>query len=84
MGFNIDRLLYGTYSKYIFSIILGFGLATLFRKVCNDKNCLRFVGPEINTVQDKVYKFNESCYKFKTKAVSCSKDKKHVSINMNV
>ena len=31
----VKRLLYNPYSDYIISIILGFGLATLFRKVCN-------------------------------------------------
>lgn len=82
MPVNMDRLLYGTYSKYIFSIILGFGLATMFRKVCNDKNCLRFVGPRIKEVDDKVYQFNKSCYKFKPKAVSCSKNKKQVNVRL--
>ena len=80
MAFNVNRILYGTYSKYVFSIILGFGLATLFRKVCNDKNCIRFVGPNIKDVDNKVYKFNDTCYKFKPKAVSCSKSKKQVSV----
>ena len=81
MGLNINRVLYGTYSKYVFSIILGFGLATLFKKVCNDKNCLRFVGPNMKEINNKYYKFNDSCYKFKPKAVSCSKQKKQVKLN---
>ena len=29
---NLQRLLHGKYSKIIFLIILGFGLATFFRK----------------------------------------------------
>jgi hypothetical protein len=76
---NINRILYGTYSKYVFSIILGFGLATLFRKVCNDSNCLRFIGPNMEQINDKIYEFNKTCYKFKPKAVSCNKQKKQVN-----
>ena len=80
MGFNIDRLLYGTYSKYVFSIILGLGLATLFRKACNDKNCIRFTAPELKLMEDKIYQFNNQCYKFKPKAVTCDRSKKIVNI----
>jgi hypothetical protein len=78
MGFNINRLLYGTYSKYVFSIILGFGLATLFRKVCKDQNCIRFTAPNLKEMEDKIYQFNNQCYKFKPKAVTCNKTKKQV------
>ena len=36
----IKRLLHGRFSKYVISAILGIGLATLFRKACNSRNCL--------------------------------------------
>ena len=50
--------------KIFISIFLGLGLATLFRKVCNDKNCLVFHGPVISEIDGKTYQFGESCYKY--------------------
>ena len=75
----LKRLLYGKYSKYVISAILGIGLATLFRKVCNDRNCLIFKGPKINLIEKKVFKHNNKCYKFKHESCSCNNNKKIVN-----
>jgi len=75
---EIKRLLYGKYSDYVISIILGFGLATLFRKVCNERNCLIFKAPKINKIENKTYRFDNSCYKVKHKQVQYDKSKKHI------
>lgn len=75
---DIKRLLYGKYSKYIISIILGFGLATLFRKVCNDRNCLIFKGPNIKNIENRVFKYDDDCYKVKHKSVNYDENKKNV------
>ena len=32
--------------KIVVSIILGLGIATLFRKVCNHRNCIIIKGPK--------------------------------------
>ena len=40
---HIDRLL-KTETGIVVSILLGLGLASLFRKVCHDDKCLRFNG----------------------------------------
>ena len=50
----LQRLLNSKMGKITLSIILGFGLATLFRKVCTDKNCLVFNGPIIS--ETDIYK----------------------------
>ena len=34
---NFRRLIYTDIGRYIISILLGLGLATLFRKVCNEE-----------------------------------------------
>ena len=73
---NIKRLLYTPVSKYVISIVLGFGLATLFRKVCKDRNCILFKAPEIEKIENSVYKYNDKCYKFKSKAETCDYSKK--------
>ena len=50
---NLRRLLESELGKNIISILLGLGLATLFRKVCTDKNCIRFNGPIIMILKIK-------------------------------
>lgn len=75
---NFQRLLHSKIGKIIISILLGLGLASLFRKACNDRNCITFKGPKLSEIRNKVYKFNDKCYTFKTEGESCSKLKKQV------
>jgi hypothetical protein len=56
---NFKRLLYTPIGKILISIVLGIGLATLFRKVCNDKNCIVYNGPVIQDIDNKVYKHGD-------------------------
>lgn len=76
---NIQRLLYGKYSKIIFSIILGFGLATFFRKACNRKNCYNFVAPNMKKVENNIYKYDNKYFKFKAHAKKCDNSKKIIN-----
>lgn len=57
--------------KCVVSIILGFGLASIFRKSCESRNCLLFKGPPFLDIQENVYKYDDKCYKFSEKAVKC-------------
>lgn len=75
---NFKRLLYSTIGKYIISILLGLGLATLFRKVCNERNCIVFRGPKLNKIKNQIFKFNDRCYKFDEQIEKCSNNKKIV------
>jgi len=59
--------------RIIISIILGLGISALFRKVCNDRNCLIIKGPPIGSVINNVYNFEDKCYKYRVKAVKCDK-----------
>ena len=79
MVFQVKRLLYGRYSKIVISAVLGLGLATLFRKVCNERNCMVFRPPDMNEIKSSTYKYNDKCYKFTEKPVKCNKAKKRVS-----
>jgi hypothetical protein len=73
-------MLYTDVGRIIISLLLGLGLATLFRKVCTDKNCIEFRGPIISDVEDHIYQYGENCYKYKIKPVKCDKSKKTVDI----
>ena len=66
--------------KIILSILLGFGIATLFRKACNDRNCLIFSAPSINKIKGKVFGFNNKCYKYNEKNATCNPNKKLIKM----
>ena len=78
---NVRRLLYTSFGKNLISIILGLGLASLFRKVCRERNCLIFKGPDISNIQKQTYQYGDKCYNFKENAASCSKTKKTVEFH---
>uniref|UniRef100_A0A6C0I5A2 Uncharacterized protein n=1 Tax=viral metagenome TaxID=1070528 RepID=A0A6C0I5A2_9ZZZZ len=78
---NLDRLLYTPTGQIILSIILGLGLATLFRKACTEKDCIDFHGPVISEFQDKVYKHGEKCYKYTVTPNKCDITKRIVDIS---
>ena len=63
---NFQRLVNTTTGRNIISILLGIGLATLFRRACTDKNCIVFNGPVISEVEGKIFKHGEKCYKYST------------------
>lgn len=75
---NIRRLLYSEYSDIIISIILGFGLATLFRKICNERNCIVFQAPKNENIENQIFRHNNQCFKYKHKSEQCNTDKKKV------
>ncbi len=64
--------------KHIMSAILGFGLASLFRVVCKDRNCMVFKAPPLDFIEGKTYKDGDKCYKYSTKNIKCNKDVKSV------
>ena len=67
--------------KIFISILLGLGLATMFRTVCEGKNCIRFVGPVISEVDGKIYKHGEKCYKYVAESSGkCDETKRVVDI----
>lgn len=75
---NFKRLLYSPLGNIFISILLGVGLASFFRKACNERNCIKFIGPQAREIEKNVYKFDSKCYTFKTSAESCSAKKKQV------
>jgi hypothetical protein len=77
---NFKRLLYTSLGQFFISVLLGLGLATAFRKVCSDKNCIQFKGPIISEVEGKIYKHGNKCYKYVSENAKCDATKKSVHI----
>ena len=78
MNINFKRLLYSPVGKIFISIILGLGLATLFRKACKNRSCLVFHAAPLDKIKGQVFKYNGECYKFNPKSEKCTDSKKSV------
>lgn len=76
MGVHFGKFVHTKTGKTLMSLILGFGLASLFRKICKEKNCLLFYAPPIEELDDKIYKSNGKCVKYKPVATKCSMNAK--------
>lgn len=73
---NFKRLITTNIGRMVISILLGLGLASLFRRVCRDKSCIKFNGPIISMENDKIYKFNDKCYKYTYEPNNCNETKR--------
>ena len=77
---NLIKFVSTDTGKILMSIILGFGIASLFRKVCKGKKCVIYNAPPLTEFKDKTFKYDNKCYKFTPNNVTCnySSDKKIV------
>ncbi len=74
----LGRFVHTETGKIIMSILLGFGLASLFRTVCKDRDCIIFHAPPLDKIQDKIYKNGDKCYKYTPVATKCDANAKIV------
>lgn len=80
----INNVIKSQYGIYIISILLGLGLASLFRKACKNKNCMEFKGPKMSDLKDQIYSYNENCYQFNEESIKCGIRKRSVDFAENV
>ena len=66
--------------RYLMSIILGLGLASLFRTICKEKNCILFKAPPLDEMDGKVYKYQDKCYTYKSVSTKCDASKTDVIV----
>lgn len=71
----VERLFY-TYTGQLFiSGLFGLSLALLFKRVCKD-NCTIYIAPKKEDIDGKLFKLEDTCYKYKSTQVKCNdKDK---------
>ncbi len=69
---HLEKFVHTDTGKIIMSVLLGFGLASLFRTVCKDKQCLRFHAPPLEKINDKIYKSSNKCVKYNSVPTKCS------------
>lgn len=73
---KLKKLLYSETGRTIISILLGLGLASIFRFSCKNNNCIIFKAPPIKKIRGKIFKFDNKCYKFNEVAGKCRKTNK--------
>ena len=78
--FKISEAIHTYKGQIVISILLGLGLASLFRKVCNDRNCLIFKAPSMDEVTANTYTYGDKCYTFKSTSTKCNASKTNVEI----
>jgi hypothetical protein len=59
------------------SVILGLGLAAMFRQVCSKGNCIVIKGPNTAEVEKNVYKIKGDCFKYTPHVVKCKSTPSH-------
>lgn len=72
MQMGIKDLLKSDTGSIIISVVLGLGLAALFRKACVDNKCIVVKGPKSDEIQN-AYRMNGECYKYEPVYVECKK-----------
>jgi hypothetical protein len=60
----------------IIAIILGVGLAAIFRRSCRGDKCVVVTSPGHDEIRNNFYKLGENCYKYTPYAVDCESDEK--------
>jgi hypothetical protein len=75
----VKNLLHTNIGKIILSILLGLGLATIFRQVCNSKDCYKFIGPHHNALRDKIFATDSektNCFSLVEENIACGSKSK--------
>jgi hypothetical protein len=73
---RLSKFLETQTGRIIMSVILGFGLASIFKVSCKNKNCIVYRAPDINSINGNTYSFNDKCYNYNIKEVKCDKKKR--------
>jgi hypothetical protein len=75
---HLGKFVHTETGRIIMSILLGFGLASLFRTICKNKDCLIFRAPPLEQFKDKIYKSNGKCVKYTPVSTKCSINSKTI------
>jgi hypothetical protein len=71
---HFEKFFHTSTGRIIMSIVLGFGLSSLFRRVCNNYNCVHFVAPSLNKIQNKIFAFGNKCISYSYVPTKCPSD----------
>lgn len=70
---QITKFIQSPTGSKLFSILLGLGIAGLFKMSCDSRSCIVYKGPEFKD-DNKTVKVNEQCYSVKENIIQCVDD----------
>ena len=82
----LKNLLHTNIGKIILSVLLGLGLSTIFRQVCNSRDCYNFIGPKHNELRDKIFASDSEktkCYTLVEENIPCGSKSKTLEYSTN-
>jgi hypothetical protein len=78
---HLGKFIHSAQGRVLMSIVLGFGLATLFRAACHGPHCTVFRAPPLSEWKDQLFAFGDSCIRMETRAVPCDPSKRTVLVD---
>jgi hypothetical protein len=57
----------------VMSLLIGFGIAAIFRPLCKGPECVIMRGPPVTDIRGAVYQFGSKCVEFDAKPIECPK-----------
>jgi hypothetical protein len=66
-----DALFARPHFAVLLSLLLGFGVATLLRPLCEGAECALSRGPRVADTRDRVFQYGDKCVEFKARPVPC-------------
>lgn len=67
----VSSILSDRFGAIIVSVILGLGLAAIFRATCRGEACIVVHGPPRDQIDQHVYRIDDQCFKYTSYAVGC-------------
>jgi hypothetical protein len=71
MARGIKGFLDSDAGSILISVVVGLGLATMFRKACSGYGCYVVKGPPLDELRKNVYLQDGRCYKYNAEAADC-------------
>jgi hypothetical protein len=72
--FDLEALIKIPHMATLISLVLGFGIAAIFRPLCKGPDCVVLRGPPVSEIRGAVYQFGTKCVEFVPKTVPCPTD----------
>ena len=71
---HLSKFVHTKTGRILMSILLGFGLASLFKHVCKGDGCIQYLAPT-DMKDDDIYKYDGTCYNAEKTASVCDAKK---------
>ena len=70
----VNKLFKNDQGIILVSIILGLGIASLFKQTCIGNGCVIIKSLPSSNIQQKTYRFDDKCYKYNAYSSKCNKN----------